>query len=71
MSVPNIGLMPPLLENVHATALLNDARNFGLGSCRTSESKSDSCISNGPADLRNSKGDTVACGLVRLVRTRV
>ena len=50
--------MPVLLENAHATALLNLVMKSGQGSCGTSESKSDSCADDGPAAL--CKRDTVA-----------
>ena len=58
-AVSNIGLMPLLLENAHATALLNNPE-IGQGSCWTSESKLDSCADNGLAVLCNSERDTVA-----------
>ena len=48
MPVSTIGLMTLLLENTHATALLNHVLNL------------DSCDDNGPADLRNSKVDAMA-----------
>ena len=57
--------MPLLLENAHATALLNLVMKSGQGSCGTSESKSDSSADDGLAALRNSKRDTVA--VARLV----
>jgi len=57
--VSNIGLMPLLPENSHAAALTQPRREFGQGSCGTSESKLDSCADT-PAAPRSSKRDTVA-----------
>ena len=51
--------MPLLPENSHAAALTQPRREFGQGSCGTSESKLDSCADT-PAAPRSSKRDTVA-----------